>query len=214
MASSGLTEPFRIGNSSGSRNLTTEEGKDGMRTGPHYAQEASGLERAQELYRSGQLKEAEEAYRRLLATKPSGDAAAGLGAILKGSGRKQEAEELYRWALENCPLSVSLLNNACNWLREQGKATESIMWLQRGLQNWPEDIHLRWGLARSLHHAEKPQQALGHLEQLLQENGNRPLLLRELVACLLSCNRLDEALYHLEQLRGLEPIDEMLLQQH
>ena len=184
-----------------------------MRTGPHYAQEASGLERAQELYRSGQLKEAEEAYRRLLATKPSGDAAAGLGAILKGSGRKQEAEELYRWALENCPLSVSLLNNACNWLREQGKATESIMWLQRGLQNWPEDIHLRWGLALSLHHAEKPQQALGHLEQLLQENGNRPLLLRELVACLLSCNRLDEALYHLEQLRGLEPIDEMLLQQ-
>ena len=97
-----------------------------MRTGPHYAQEASGLERAQEPYRSGQLKEAEEAYRDL-ATKPSGDAAAGLGAILKGSGRKQEAEELYRWALENRPLSVSLLNNACNWLREQGKATESIV---------------------------------------------------------------------------------------
>ena len=64
-----------------------------MRTGPHYAQEASGLERAQELYRSGQLKEAEEAYRRLLATKPSGDAAAGLGAYW--FGRKQEAEELY-----------------------------------------------------------------------------------------------------------------------
>ena len=28
---------------------------------------------------------------------------------------------------------------------------------------------LRWGLALSLHHAEKPQQALGHLEQLLQK---------------------------------------------
>ena len=112
IASSGLTEPFRIGTSSGSEKLTTEEGGDRLRVTPEYAPEASPLEQAQNLYRLGKLMEAEKAYRALLVREPSGDAAAGLGAVLKKSGRKREAGEHYNWALNHCPWSPILLNNA------------------------------------------------------------------------------------------------------
>ncbi|QNI46831.1 O-linked beta-N-acetylglucosamine transferase [Synechococcus sp. A15-60] len=164
------------------------------------------------------MAEAEHLYRTLLNLAPraddAGDAAAGLGALLRGNGFNKEAGLHYRWALEHCRWSPILLSNACNWLREQGLASESLVWLQKGLEQWPQDLHLRWGLVLSLHHADQPEQALRQLEALIHEQGERPLLLQELVACLLSCGRSKEALSALESLRQHKPDDTTLLLQH
>ena len=178
-----------------------------------YAVAGTPLERAQDLYRSGQLREAEKAYRALLVSEPSGDAAAGLGAILKSTGRLREAGEHYQWALSHCPWSPILLSNASNWLRENGKSPESLSLLERGLQAWPKDLHLKWGIVLSLHQAGRVEQSLRHLEQLIVEHGERPRLLHQLVACLLSCNRLTEALETIEKLQKQEADDETLLKQ-
>ena len=214
MASSGVTEPLRMGRSSGSNNLTTGEGGDRLSRKEKQELGESPLLRAQELHRSGQLRGAEEAYRNLLLTEANGDAAAGLGAILRKSGRDEEAEEHYRWALNNCTWSPNLISNACNWLREHGKSKESLVWLERGLNHWPDDLHLRWGWVLSLHHSGFPEKALRNLEELIKENGNRPLLLRELVACLVSCERIDEAINTLEMIRKREPNDQKILEQY
>ena len=128
-----------------------------------------------------------------------------LGALLRACNRHKEAGLHYHWALHHCRWSPLLLSNACNWLRDKGEAKESLIWLYKGLQEWPQDLHLRWGQVLSLHKAERPQQALHYLDELIQEQGQRPLLLQERVACLLSCGRNDEALSTLKALRGQKP---------
>ena len=175
------------------------------------------MELAQAAHQAGRHDEAEQLYKRLLAGGPqgisAGDAAAGLGALLRSRGRNKEAGLHYRWALQKCRWSPILLSNACNWLRDQGHTRESLVWLERGLKQWPKDLHLRWGLVLSLHQADQPRQALVHLDELILEQGNRPLLLEELVACLLSCGRSSEALSALEILRRQKPNDSKLLLQ-
>ena len=175
------------------------------------------LEQAQAAHRAGRLEDAELLYRRILTENSQsiacGDAAAGLGALLRACNRHKEAGLHYHWALHHCRWSPLLLSNACNWLRDKGEAKESLIWLYKGLQEWPQDLHLRWGQVLSLHKAERPQQALHYLDELIQEQGQRPLLLQERVACLLSCGRNDEALSTLKALRGQKPNDATLLLQ-
>ena len=65
----------------------------------------------------------------------------------------------------------------------------------------------------SLHHTDQAEQALRHLEALIKDQGERPLLLEELVACLISCGRTNEALSALEALRRRRPDDPTLLLQ-
>ena len=169
------------------------------------------LEQAQASHRAGDLKKAEGLYRQTLAIEPNGDAAAGLGALLRSEGRHQEVEEHYHWALSACPWTPILLSNACNWLRDTGNYKESLAQLTKGLQRWPNDMHLQWGLILSLHHSGQPRQALRILETLIFEQGKRPLLIRELVACLLSCEQWHDALEALTTLQRLEPNDATLL---
>ena len=107
-----------------------------------------------------------------------------------------------------------MLSNACNWLRENGKSEESLNWLERGLRQWPDDLHLRWGWVLSLHHSGYPEKALRNLEKLIEENGDRPLLLRELGACLVSCKRIDEAIDAFKRLLAKEPENGKVLQQY
>ena len=206
-----------MGASSGSSNLTTGDELHHTTGRPAYAPHATLLERAQAAHRAGRLDEAEQRYRSLLVEAPqsddAGDAAAGLGALLRSNGFNKEAGLHYRWALHHCRWSPILLSNACNWLRDQGHASESLVWLQKGLQQWPQDLHLRWGLVLSLHHADQTKQALKQLEALIQDQGERPVLLEELVACLLSCGRTAEALSALESLRRHKPDDTRLLLQ-
>ena len=171
------------------------------------------LHEAQAAHQAGRHEEAERLYRMILSQDLNGDAAAGLGALLRGSGRSKEAETHYRWALNNCEWSPILISNACNWLREEGHVKDSLTWLSVGLQRWPKDLHLRWGLALSLHHAGKPEQALRQLEKLMNEHGRRPLLMRETLACLLEVERWDEALSTVEAIRHSQPEDVNLLQQ-
>ena len=149
----------------------------------------------------------------ILSKEHNSDAAAGLGALLRSKGRHKEAETHYRWALNNCDLSPILISNASNWLRDQGYVHDSISWLSTGLQRWPEDMHLRWGMALSLHHAEEPEQAIRQLETLIDDHGQRPLLMKELLACLLKCEKWDEALRTVENMRSSQPDDAQLLQQ-
>ena len=160
--------------------------------------QALSLAEAQARHRAGDLRVAEALYRRELSEAANGDAAAGLGALLRSEGRNKEAGELYHWALKECSLTPILISNTCNWLRETERQDESIKLLTNGLQQWPSNLHLRWGLVLSLHQSGETRQALKHLELLIMEQGKRPALLRELVACLLNCERWSEALKAIE----------------
>ena len=142
-----------------------------------------------------------------------GDAAGALGALLREQNRQEEAAEHYRWALEKCYWTPLLVSNACNWLRENGKSSESIPWLQKALQLWPNNLSIRWGIVLSLHHASCPTQALAYLEKLIHEEGERPLLMEELVACQIDCERPKEALQALKKLRLIKPNDKKFLMQ-
>lgn len=202
-----------MGSSTGSSNLATGNELQSTDGSPAYAPNATLLEQAQAAHRLGQLEQAEQLYRQQLADHRDGEAAAGLGALLRSSGRNEAAGQHYRWALQQCAWTPVLLSNACNWLRDQGHSDESLPLLQQGLQRWPEDLHLRWGLVLSLHQTGQTQRALIHLEALLNEQGERPLLLEELVACHLSCGHWQDALEALKRLQRLKPNDPRLLQQ-
>ena len=108
---------------------------------------------------------------------------------LRSSRRNNEAKLHYEWAIRHCTWNPILVSNACNFLREQNKNNEALILLQRALERWPKDIHLRWGLVLSMHYAGSEHRALTFLEELLEEEGERPLLLEEKIACLLGCNR-------------------------
>lgn len=202
-----------MGSSTGSSNLATGEELQSTVGSPEYAPNSALLEQAQAAHRQGDLSSAEALYRQQLAQTADSEAAAGLGALLRSSGRSADAGRHYRWALQNCAWTPVLLSNACNWLRDQGHSEDSLPLLEQGLRRWPADLRLRWGLVLSLHHAERPRQALQQLEMLLHEQGERPLLLEELVACQLSCQQPAAALEALERLRKLKPEDPRLLQQ-
>ena len=163
------------------------------------------LEKAREIHRQGDLGKAESLYRGLLSKKKDGDTAAALGALLRSKNRREDAEALYSWAMNNCNWTPILVSNACNWYRENGKNAETVNYLKQALSIWPEDIRIKWGMALSLHHAGKPIIAMQFLDNLIQQEGEKKLLLEELAACQISSERYDEAVNTTEKLERIDP---------
>ena len=159
------------------------------------------LDEAHDAYRNGDFAEAQLKYRSLIESKRSGEAAAALGALLRKTNQEQEAGRLYGWAIKNCEWTPILIYNACNWLIDHHKAKESLTLVAQGLQKWPENVYLRWRQVLSLHHLGETRKAILKIEELIIEEGERPLLLEELASCLTSCQRYIEALEIVKKLR-------------
>ena len=160
---------------------------------------------AVEAHRCGRLAEAEQAYRQLLAQRPTADVAANLGALLRSQGRLQQAEAHYRWALNACPGDPQLLANACNLLRDLGQAEATVALLQAGLEQHPQDFGLRQGLALSLHRCDRIGEALALLQVLVSEQPELANVRLELGACLAKRGDTEAALAQFEKALALEP---------
>jgi protein O-GlcNAc transferase len=162
-------------------------------------------QRAGMLHRSGQLVEAEKAYRELLRLDPDPAVAANFGALLRSQARLHEAEHHYRWALDRFPADPAVLANACNLLRDLGQAEATLALLEGGLRHAPGDFGLRQGLALSLHHCGRVKEALALLPELLREQPNSVNLLLEYGACLAKQDQKQQALSIFEQAQRFEP---------
>jgi protein O-GlcNAc transferase len=162
-------------------------------------------QRAGRLHRSGQLSEAEQAYRELLRRQPDPAVAANLGALLRGMARLEEAERHYRWALQQFPEDAALLANACNLFRDLGQAEATLTLLEAGLKRSPGHFGLRQGLALSLHHCGRVKDALALLPDLLREQPDSVNLLLEYGACLAKQEQKEQALTIFEKAQILEP---------
>ena len=177
-------------------------------TGPHGVLELEAQrQQAVDHHRAGRLEAAEQAYRQLLLRQPMADVAANLGALLRGQGRVAEAEAHYAWALSACPADPQLLANACNLLREAGKAEATLPLLEGGLARWPQDFGLRQGFALTLHHCGRIEEALRLLPQLVQDQPDAANLRLEWGACLAKQGHREQALEQFEQAARLDPAD-------
>ena len=173
-----------MGVSKGSRNLATNRSLHEANQDPAYSPEVQEtlLKAAKTAHRIGDLKTARQLYQQILEKEANGEAAAALGALLRTEGETEELCRHYNWAIRNCNWTPILIYNACNLLSDQGNHSKSIQLVEQGLQRWPKDIHLRWRLALNLHHEGKIRQAKIKLQELITEQGERPLLLEELAA--------------------------------
>ena len=162
-------------------------------------------------HKHGRLAEAEQAYRQLLSAQPVADVAANLGALLRGQGRLADAEQHYSWALQTFPADPQLLANACNLLRDLGKAEATLPLLQQGLSRDPQNFGLRQGLALSLHHVGRIDEALALLPALVAEQPESVNLRLELGACLAKRGQPERALAEFERAQQLEPVNPQAL---
>ena len=162
-------------------------------------------EAARRAHEAGELAQAEALYRELLAAvgPPDPQVAANLGALLRAQGRLVEAEAHYKWALEHCAPDPMLLVNACNLLRQCGKAEATLALLEQGLERWPGHQALRWGLALSLHHSNQPSRALPLLHSLALDDPNNLEIRLELGTCLAKSGQLQDAIRVLDQAAAL-----------
>ena len=106
---------------------------------------------ALQAHASGSWQLAEEAYLQLLKLQPSADMAANYGGLLRTCGRLADAEAHYQRALQAFPHDPQLLCNACNLLRDQGKAEATLPLLQEALTHHPGHVEAQWLMSWILH---------------------------------------------------------------
>ena len=160
---------------------------------------------------SGSWQLAEEAYLQLLKLQPSADMAANYGGLLRTCGRLADAEAHYQRALQAFPHDPQLLCNACNLLRDQGKAEATLPLLQEALAHHPGHHALRKALALSLHHCNEVAQALRLLPELVAEQPQCLELRLEWGACLAKTEAPEQAVMQFEQALVLAPEDSRAL---
>ena len=156
-------------------------------------------------HRRGDLQAAGQLYQTLLNQAPAADIAANLGALLRSQQRSQEARSHYLWALQACPRDPQLLANACNLLRDLGEAEATLPLLRQGLSDSPGDLGLRQGMALSLHHCGRLDEALELLPVLVAEQPQVITLRLEFGACLAKRGHTEQALAQFERALELEP---------
>lgn len=169
------------------------------------------LEQALAAHRSGDLVQAELLYKAILERQCCAVTAANLGALLRQRGDQDQAEALYRWALQSAEPDPLLLANACNLLREKGHVLETIGLLREGLRKFVGHPALRQGLALSLHHHGDYADAVALLMPLVQERPQIRDLYLELGTCLAKLGRVQEGLSVYERGSMAFPTDLKLL---
>lgn len=118
-------------------------------------------------HRAGKLKEAEAAYRRVLAKDPNFvPALCNLAVLLKNQGKHPDAVALYQRALKRDPTSHQTMNNLANALIEMGRAAEALVYSEQAVKMAPEvgafRVTLSWiynGLNRFIEAAEQAREA-------------------------------------------------------
>lgn len=125
---------------------------------------------AVDFHRNGQLAQAEQAYRQLLAQQPHhADALHYLGLLCHQSGRSQEAANLLQKALQIQPDDVACLNNYGAVLRATGALSQAIETYRKALQHTPRDIDLLQNLGNALLDTKQLEAACDCYRRVLQQ---------------------------------------------
>jgi len=112
--------------------------------------EIRDLDRAWLALRSGQIVQAEKAYRRLVARKPALAAArTGLGYVHLQAGRLDEAARAFQGVLGQRPDDIPALAGAAATASRRGDLEAAIQLLQRATQVAPSDAALRRKLSEA-----------------------------------------------------------------
>ncbi|QNI83973.1 O-linked beta-N-acetylglucosamine transferase [Synechococcus sp. PROS-7-1] len=164
-------------------------------------------QQAVEAHRAGHWHEAEQAYLQLMAEAPAADLAANYGSLLRSQGRLDAAEAHYGRALAAFPDDVHLLCNACNLLRDQGKAAITVDLLQQALQRSSGNHDLTKALALSLHHCDRVDEALQLLPRLVSAQPGCSELRLEYGACLAKRDAPREAIAQFREALAIAPND-------
>jgi tetratricopeptide (TPR) repeat protein len=116
-----------------------------------------------------------EAYRQQIAADPSRlDARTNLGRLLHESGRRPEAEQVYRDALKNCGNDALLLYNFGVLLDDMDRKVEAMAAYQLALRGDPAMADCHYNLALLYEELERPKDAIRHMAQYRRLVAGKP----------------------------------------
>ncbi|TMH79296.1 MAG: tetratricopeptide repeat protein [Betaproteobacteria bacterium] len=133
------------------------------------------LHAALQHHQAGRLREAEAAYREMLAVDPENiDALHFLGVISHQRGEHGRAAELISRALERNPSNAPAHNNLGNALGAQGKLNEAVVSYLNALALDPDYVDALVNLGAALRAQGKPDRALACYQRALALAPNAP----------------------------------------
>ena len=163
------------------------------------------LERGLELHRAGRRVEAEQHYRRALATTPNHpDALHLLGLVMHQEGRPAEALELIDRASAAEPMRAAYHKHAGLVLLALGRADASVARLRRAIRLRPEDAEAHNHLGTALHELGRPAEAFASYQEALRLAPLYTAAALNLGNVLAEEGRCDEALACYLRARSLE----------
>lgn len=128
-----------------------------------------------------------------------------LGSILEHEGRRPEAKEAYRRALDLEPDNQTALEELAGMYVEDGEIDEGIDLLERMNEEGLLDANGQITLGRFYYRADRRDEALGVFRRLLMEEGERPSLLRVVSELEIEAGNHLTAQRYLERLVRIEP---------
>ena len=153
---------------------------------------AARFERAAELQRRGELKEAEAEYKALIAFAPQlAEAHANLGAVLARRGQYQDAVSAYEMALRLSPQLTPVWLNLGIAHYRQARFTDAVKAFKRFLDKAPDNVQAHQLLGISLVELGRPVEAVKHLEFALRAVPDEPAVIYNLGLAYLSLRRSD-----------------------
>jgi predicted TPR repeat methyltransferase len=166
----------------------------------------AALDAATRLHRTGQLAEAEQAYRRVLQAVPdSAQALYLLGIVTRQLGRPNEALALFRRAVSLQPDFAAALSEMAKLCQEQGLLEESAEALRRLIVLRPDlgDLHNNMGVV--LRRLKKPEEARVAYQKAIDLGSNRAETHFNLGCVLQELERHREATVAYRQAIALQP---------
>ncbi|PZF76263.1 hypothetical protein DK847_13785 [Aestuariivirga litoralis] len=168
----------------------------------------AALQQADELLRRGQPREAEALARRLVVENPlSPQAQFMLGITIQSQGRFEQAEPHFARAVTLDGRNVSYLLNYGLCLLSMGRVEEAAVQYGAARRAAPSNVEAVWRNGSFLARIGHMEQALAAFSKALErapEGMKHPIRL-EVLDCLLSLGRIDEAREHIARFIGVTP---------
>lgn len=181
--------------------------------GPAELRAAKMLIAAIRHHQAGELIEAEQLYRRILAINPQytasplllADTHTNLGAALAAQGRIDEAIQHYRQALELNPRDVGAHSNFGSALAARGQTAEAIAHYQQALASNPNHGPTHNNLGNVLSDLDRTDEAMAHYKKALAINPNYAEALNNLGNTFRTRGHFDQALEHYNRAIAIRP---------
>ena len=165
------------------------------------------LNRAHQLFGSGNFTAAEALYREVLDADPaSKDALHSLFAICMKSGRSDEALGFLERLAEVFPREPGYAVPLANALADKGRVDDAVSRYERLFEQGGDNADTRFNLAELLRHAGRYEEALPHYERSIAQGASQPeIALTNMSVTLTDLNRHEEAQASLEQALARNP---------